>query len=479
MMKETLKSYKSDNRGSAIITGLVVSTVLMVLCLSLLLVAYSFFISTYKSTSDLPNREMLYSAAEALEHELTEYTLEYEEGAEPTLPADHALWNYVYTNIWQGFDPVAGKEGVYAQDESNGYWLYFNENDPSANHKDIEKCSRYFNLSSLGNVKIVVQLYWQLPNGTDVNAINTDNKNGTLLNAIYRMYDNKGNVMVKSKRAYKLSYGLDTTSSGSGSSGSGSGSGIGSNMTFEPIDQNDRDIHPISPEVDDGLIIQFQKNGSGHADLIVYNNSDKTVDNWKFFFISQENILVNDASYLTDIGNGIYAVQNLNWNGNIQPHQSRIIGFHNDFKFIPRAIVVEEIMQPLPSSDFEWKIESINNTPNLIITNKSGKTIKSWNFEFDCDKDIYSIGKVVSDFKKGNGHFVLVPTDNEGAKEIKNGDSVILPLNVESGFTTIENVVFKTFSLTALEDLNQTVVNIVKYKWNRIGEDIINPGGGN
>ena len=73
----------------------------------------------------------------------------------------------------------------------------------------------------------------------------------------------------------------------------------------------------------------------------------------------------------------------------------------------------------------------------------------------------------------------MVPTDNEGAKEIKNGDSVILPLNVEYGFTTIENVVFKTFSLTALEDLNQTVVNTVKYKWNRIGEDIINPGGGN
>jgi len=77
MINATVKSYKSDNRGSAIITGLVVSTVLMVLCLSLLLISYSLFIATAKSTSDLPNREMLYSAAEALEHELLDFTVQY------------------------------------------------------------------------------------------------------------------------------------------------------------------------------------------------------------------------------------------------------------------------------------------------------------------------------------------------------------------------------------------------------------------
>ena len=54
-----------------------------------------------------------------------------------------------------------------------------------------------------------------------------------------------------------------------------------------------------------------------------------------------------------------------------------------------------------------------------------------------------------------------------------------MPLNVGADFSTIENVVFKTFSLTALEDLNLTGVNTMNYKWTRIGEDIINPGGGN
>ena len=380
MMNETIKSYKSDNRGSAIITGLVVSTVLMVLCLSLLLVAYSFFISTYKSTSDLPNREMLYSAAEALEHELTEYTLEYEEGAEPALPADHALWNYVYTNIWQGFDAVAGKEGVYAQDESNGYWLYFNENDPSANHRDKEKCSRYFNLSSLGNVKIVVQLYWQLPNGTDVNAINTDNKNGTLLNAIYRMYDNKGNVMVKSKRAYKLSYGLDTTSSGSGSGGSGSGSGSSGGSSTIELGNDYETIYPLFGKENE-IHLKFKKTGPSSAELYVINGTNSTIDSWRLYLYSDENVTVNDSRFMENLGNGIYLIQNPDlYNGKIEPGASATVYFINTpFNYLPEAKLVEEVMQALPANFYTWEFTfgGYQNS-ELNITNKSGKTLMGW-----------------------------------------------------------------------------------------------------
>lgn len=310
MMKETLKSYKSDNRGSAIITGLVVSTVLMVLCLSLLLVAYSFFISTYKSTSDLPNREMLYSAAEALEHELTEYTLEYEEGAEPALPADHALWNYVYTNIWQGFDPVAGKEGVYAQDESKGYWLYFDANDTSANHKDIEKCSRYFNLSSLGNVKIVVQLYWQLPNGTDLNAINRDNKNGTLLNAIYRMYDNKGNLLVKTSRKYIYNEKIIQNSSSEGSE-----TETTTSTTLEFQVRKDFEIFNKN-----NIIVEFichnNWNTGSNCQINITNNTGNIIkaSDW-YIIIKTNNTIVSDNGFKhelisTDNGSYIYKMYN-------------------------------------------------------------------------------------------------------------------------------------------------------------------------
>lgn len=310
MMKETLKSYKSDNRGSAIITGLVVSTVLMVLCLSLLLVAYSFFISTYKSTSDLPNREMLYSAAEALEHELTEYTLEYEEGAEPALPADHALWNYVYNNIWQGFDPVAGKEGVYAQDESKGYWLYFDANDTSANHKDIEKCSRYFNLSSLGNVKIVVQLYWQLPNGTDLNAINRDNKNGTLLNAIYRMYDNKGNLLVKTSRKYIYNEKIIQNSSSEGSE-----TETTTSTTLEFQVRKDFEIFNKN-----NIIVEFichnNWNTGSNCQINITNNTGNIIkaSDW-YIIIKTNNTIVSDNGFKheligTDNGSYIYKMYN-------------------------------------------------------------------------------------------------------------------------------------------------------------------------
>lgn len=475
MMKETLKSYKSDNRGSAIITGLVVSTVLMVLCLSLLLVAYSFFISTYKSTSDLPNREMLYSAAEALEHELTEYTLEYEEGAEPALPADHALWNYVYTNIWQGFDAVAGKESVYAQDESNGYWLYFNENDPSANHRDKEKCSRYFNLSSLGNVKIVVQLYWQLPKGTDVNAINTENKDGTLLNAIYRMYDNKGNVIVKTERTYLLSYTTDlNTSSGSGEGSGGNGGGNSSSSTV-PV-ENGKSYHLYG---NDGEVqLDFKQYGPQSAQLTIKNTTNKKINSWKLYFFSEDKVIIGDTRYLTDLGNGVYIIQNPDsYTGSLEVGASTTVSIQTTFNYLPRAMVVEDVMQPLPNSDFQVWIDHTGNISTLTIKNNSGKTINGWDLEFDYLGDIYTAYPAKFNSNQ-SGHFLIQHVDE--SKTIVDKDSIAISLNLNPSYTgQPTNVILKTFSLTALEDLNQTVVNTVKYKWNRIGEDIINPGGGN
>ena len=203
MINETIKSYKSDNRGSAIITGLVVSTVLMVLCLSLLLIAYSLFLSTANSTSDLPNREMLFSAAEALEHELLDFSMEYDADLLLTDSTGHDFWQYIDNTIWKGFELAPGTENKYTQQVNAGYWMYYDPLDTSGYHNDIEKCSKYFNLTSIGSIKIVVQFYWELPKGFDGDASKRENKNGTLLNAIYRMYDNKGNLLVKTEKKYK------------------------------------------------------------------------------------------------------------------------------------------------------------------------------------------------------------------------------------------------------------------------------------
>jgi hypothetical protein len=476
MINATVKSYKSDNRGSAIITGLVVSTVLMVLCLSLLLISYSLFIATAKSTSDLPNREMLYSAAEALEHELLDFTVQYEDDLLLTDLNGHDFWQYINNTMWQGFELAPGTENFYTQNVNNSNWPYYNPLDTSGYHNNLDSCSKFFNLTSIGNVKIVVQFYWELPKEFDGDITKNDYKNGTLLNAVYRMYDNKGTLLVKTERTYKFSCALGTSSSGSGSGSSGSGS-IGGN-SFIPLDPDDHSVHTISPENNSGLVIKFKRTSNGRSELIVYNDSNVKVNNWKLYFYANDNVLADMTEYIIDLGNGIYAIQNQNWDAEIEPHESKTVGFHNDFTFLPRALVVEDLMQPISSASYEWNIVTENYSKNLVITNKSGKTIKAWNLEFDCTGTIYSIGKVVQPLPQ-TGHFVLVPADYQGAKEIENNHSVYLPLNVGADFSTIENVVFKTFSLTALEDLNLIGVNTMNYKWTRIGEDIINPGGGN
>lgn len=472
MMKETLKSYKSDNRGSAVITGLVVSTVLMVLCLSLLLVAYSFFISTYKTTSDLPNREMLYSAAEAIEHELLDYTLEYDEGAEPVLPTDHELWRYIYNNIWQGFNLVEGKEDIYAQDENSGKWLYYNIKDSSENHKNLEKCSRYFNLSSLGNVKIVVQLYWELPKDFDWNI---EHKDGTILHAIYRMYDNKGTMLVKTDRTYKLSLTSNSSiSSGSGEGSNGNGSGNSSSSTI-PVEERES-YHLYG---DDGDVqLDFIQYGPKSAQLTITNTTNKKIDSWKLYFFSDDKVIIGDTRYLTDLGNGVYIIQNPDsYTGSLEVGASTTVSIQTTFNYLPRAMVVEDVMQPLPNSDFQVWIDHTGNISTLTIKNNSGKTINGWDLEFDYLGDIYTAYPAKFNSNQ-SGHFLIQHVDE--SKTIVDKDSIAISLNLNPSYTgQPTNVILKTFSLTALEDLNQTVVNTVKYKWNRIGEDIINPGGGN
>ena len=212
---EKKRAYPSiigiKNEGSAIITALVVSTVLMVLCLSLLAVSYSLFLSTKDDTSGINYREMLYSSAEALEAEIIDKN--NTDVTTGNLAADGtAKLNLELLNsVWKGFTQNGES---YIQNPNCGEWLYY---DPLAtdDHGNLEKCSRYFQLKSIGSVKIVVQFYWQLPwsetshkwDGTD------QQKLGTVLHAIYRLYDNNYNTIVKTEKTYRLSAELNNGTS--------------------------------------------------------------------------------------------------------------------------------------------------------------------------------------------------------------------------------------------------------------------------
>ncbi len=210
MMKRISKSYNMNNKGSAIITALVVSAVLLVLCLSLLLVAFSLFTSSVSNTTDFSDREYIYSVVEEVERELTGVNASYTDTQ--TLYSfftdendNHKFWDYIRCNLWQGFE--ANSNGAYDQraEDSNitgGIWPYYKENETN-NHGNLEKCSKYFTLNTedQSKRKVIAQFYWELPenwNGT------LEDKNGTILHAIYRMYGNNGEVISKVEKIYKL-----------------------------------------------------------------------------------------------------------------------------------------------------------------------------------------------------------------------------------------------------------------------------------
>lgn len=243
MIKEAIKSYKSDNRGSAIITGLVVSAVLMVLCLSLLLVSYSLFLSTSNTVSDMPNKEMLVSAAEMVEDEIVSHNVEIHDGvftiisdqSEEEIEVDiPELWKLIY-------------EGIV-----NETWPYY---DPNVSGHTEEETSKYFRITAIGSVKIIVQLYWEHPKG---DSWDTNAPDGALLNAIYRLYDNEGKVLVKIEKKYKLS---------------------GIKNTVQISDQ----IVPKENVIIENQIVDKKTNWK----ITIKNTTDEDIENWYITFIKK------------------------------------------------------------------------------------------------------------------------------------------------------------------------------------------------
>lgn len=190
--------FHLDNSGSALITALVVSAVLLVLCLSLLLVSYALFSDVNEQNVEMPKRELAFSVAEEMEHELFDVNCDYatEEEMEAFYEASKdELWKYVRYNIWQNFGPGG-------QMTTEDTWLYYDEKTPG--HNNLEECSRYFSMdtgSSASN--ITVQLYWELPEDFDGD---TDRKEGTILHAVYRLYEDN-EVSFKTEREYILDMG--------------------------------------------------------------------------------------------------------------------------------------------------------------------------------------------------------------------------------------------------------------------------------
>ncbi len=216
-----------NNKGSAIITALVVSAVLMVLSLSLLAVAYSLFLSQKANTSDITQRELLYSSIEMIEDQLTsasfckapiliadDIQIEGEEEIEPfTIELKGSdFGKYVLNNLWKDFELIPGTENKYEQNVSKADWLYYDseakdsEGRPTNDHGNLALCSKYFYLKSFAAMPISVQMYWILPfdTGTKTWDGSEEMKEGTILHAVYRLGNGDGETQVKAERSYVL-----------------------------------------------------------------------------------------------------------------------------------------------------------------------------------------------------------------------------------------------------------------------------------
>ena len=477
MINATVKSYKSDNRGSAIITGLVVSTVLMVLCLSLLLISYSLFIATAKSTSDLPNREMLYSAAEALEHELLDFTVQYEDDLLLTDLNGHDFWQYINNTMWQGFELAPGTENFYTQNVNNSNWPYYNPLDTSGYHNNLDSCSKFFNLTSIGNVKIVVQFYWELPKEFDGDITKKDYKNGTLLNAVYRMYDNKGVLLVKTERKYIYSA---NQSSGSG----GSSLLVMDVPTTVRLEQGNH----YYKYVFDNAIFEINDYYQGtNAQFVIKSNNGISTENWMFeiYFNDISSVSFSDThnyNFVRQPDGWVSISPKQDWNNTINDS-----GYYLSFNYsgvVNSAPIVRQVVQNSGSqsgggssqntnigfTDYIQSEGSENYSGKITITNTLNTAIENWTITFNHNGNNFN----VSNGNKSHHGNTITITNLDSNGHLDPGESLYILFTFRGNGHNDD-----LSNISAFTTGSATVTNITNIKWTRIGEDIINPGGGN
>lgn len=137
---------KKDNKGAAMIVALVVMTVLMMFCLSLLLVVYSLYTSTLKKNSTLQCKEACKTMSFELQSELTEpvYT-DYESQSvaqkSVTGTGGDSLWFYIRYNIWQDSWPYySSTERGHGKDTAYRYFTITPSEGVAGMTEDIKVC---------------------------------------------------------------------------------------------------------------------------------------------------------------------------------------------------------------------------------------------------------------------------------------------------------------------------------------------------
>lgn len=163
------RKWKLNNRGTSMIVAVVIITILMIFCFSLLLASYTLYSSQNKKAASKRNSEAANTLSVALEKELTSDSAE----------KDSALWKYLRCNLiqdttWPDYRP--GVDG-HTKDAYRYFDLNYNY------HKNYFEGSGLEGLEGFpGKVELCV--YWMLPDGVILSSgqnVSEINPNGTRL----------------------------------------------------------------------------------------------------------------------------------------------------------------------------------------------------------------------------------------------------------------------------------------------------------
>lgn len=158
-MRKTIKIRKLNNKGSALVTTMVVAVVVTAFVLSLILVAYSLFSNVMDKSYDFEARELAESAIAELDRELISKYASYDDFKDAAQAGDNPYYMYVRFNM------------------GSSNWTYYEKTVP-AHFLDAENVCKYFamdfmtieenpNYAIPGTVKVT--MYWE----RDVSAAST------------------------------------------------------------------------------------------------------------------------------------------------------------------------------------------------------------------------------------------------------------------------------------------------------------------
>jgi hypothetical protein len=490
MIMDKNRSYNMDNKGSAIITGLVVSAILMVLCLSLVLVAYSLVISTAKNTSNPANRETLFSVAEAMEHEILDFKVDVNElsvvdgklcSTDPNTNTElnnRQIWVYIYNELFKGFTFTEGSTTQVKFESANpvqsGAWLYYKADAGKNNdHSDLAKCSKYFQISSPGNSKIFVQFYWELPDNWSGDI---DKKTGTVLNAIYKMYSNNGELLVRTDRKYILKYAKQNNID---SSTDGSLNGNQENHDY----YNGGETYTIPSK--NGIDIVFECTGANYSErdnsmgywgnIIITNNSGKNIDNWGIYIYSDDDLSLRGNISPEKKSEGIYKISHDSSGKYFSPLNDGdslpiSVGANNvELVNLPKVVFYElqksEIVSDIFSLTPAYGYNNENSyNYNIKINNNSKIPLEDWYIVFDFDRNITWNNTGGNMERTGNTYTIY---HGNGGHTIPAYDFIQFTFGGDGDNTSAVPTNIKLYAV--YDDGTNGSTESLIWKWNRLG----------